>query len=138
MAKGMINCDFKQLQKYFDKFSKLNQNQTKELIKSAMNRLAGEVLRKVTEKTPVDTGNLKRSWYVTDVQKQGRDYVVFVGSDLDYAKYVEYGHRVGEAGWVNGCFMLTLSVDEVENKTPKLIETVIKNKLEQIFGGDSN
>ena len=81
---------------------------------------------------------------------------------MEYASYVEYGHRqrpgrfipgywegnqfiyqkgakegmVLKAGWVKGKLMLTKSTMQVENLAPKLIEKRVMNELIKIFEND--
>ena len=98
-------------------------------------------MRKTIQKTPVDTGELRRSWTVGDIRKQGDCYYIEVINPLEYAQYVEYGHRqtpgryvpaIGKRlkkSWVQGKFMLTLS----ENEIQKDMDKIIKQKLIQLL-----
>lgn len=47
--------------------------------------------------TNTRTGNLKQSWATaseTSPRKQGKDYVTVLANDMQYASYVDEGHRV--------------------------------------------
>lgn len=46
--------------------------------------------RETKRRTPVDTGTLRNSWH-TDVEVRGRTVHVEVGSNIEYAVYVENG-----------------------------------------------
>ena len=39
------------------------------------------------------------------------------------------------AGWVDGKFMMTLSIDEVERQKDRLISKMVMDKLKEVFGG---
>ena len=49
---------------------------------------------------------------------------------VQYASYVEYGYRTrNHKGWVIGKFMMTISVKEIQNIAPNLLESKIKKFL---------
>lgn len=59
--------------------------------------------RETKRRTPVDTGNLRNSFH-TDVVREGPEIHVEVGSNVEYAAYVEHGtsrmgghHMLGNA-----------------------------------------
>lgn len=125
------NFDYRELQKLRDELNKLNQNIEAFLDESAK-ELAARLLRMVKQKTPVDTGTLRRSWTIGEIHKNGNDYVVDVKNPKEYATYVEYGHRTaGHTGWVSGRFMLTISEQELERIAPQVLE----NKIRKFLGG---
>lgn len=69
------------------------------------------------------------------VTKTGNAYHIEVINPVDYAMYVEYGHRTrGGGGWVAGRFMMTISADEVESAAPKIIEKKLLKFLKEAFG----
>ncbi len=82
------------------------------------------------------------------VEKINNSYVVWLVNPVEYASYVEYGHRqkVGrfvpaigkrlKASWVEGQFMLKKSMDEVDKVIPKFLEAKMQDYLEQLFGGE--
>ena len=102
-------------------------------------------------------GNLRRGW--TNGQNQsasayaqslkvhhvGNAYVVEVVNPVEYASYVEYGHRqepgrfvpaLGKrlkSGWVEGKFMLTISADEIRADAPRVLEQKLQRKLKEVF-----
>lgn len=75
--------------------------------------MAQEALSLIIDNTPVRTGELKASWTVGDIIITDDDVEIEVYTDLDYAPYVEYGHRTRNGGFVQGQFIMTLAVDEV-------------------------
>lgn len=73
-------------------------------------------------------GTLRRGWVPPAqadslvVRKVGSDFIIDIVNPVEYASYVEYGHRTPSGGWVEGRFMLTLSVQEIQQIAPKLLE----------------
>ncbi|MDO4327002.1 MAG: HK97 gp10 family phage protein [bacterium] len=103
-------------------------------------------------------GNLRRSWTVGEIQKEGSLYKVevindassnnstLVGNNSSYASYVEFGHRqkpgryvpaLGKrlkSGWVPGQFMMTISEEELKAQAPAILRKKIEEKLREGFG----
>ena len=68
------------------------------------------------------------------VNKVGTDYVIEIINPVEYASYVEYGHRTrNHKGWVEGKFMLTISEDEIRNSAPRILEKKLKDYLKGCF-----
>ena len=62
----------------------------------------------------------------------GDTYVIEIVNPVEYAAYVEYGHRTANhQGWVPGVFMMTISEQELESIAPRVLE----NKLKKYLGG---
>lgn len=83
------------------------------------------------DRTPVDTGNLKRRWRITNVYRlpSSNSLAFALINDADYASYVELGHTTrNREGWVEGYFMATISMSELEHKLPRRF-TLQFNKL---------
>lgn len=134
--------DYKQLQKFQKKIQQLEQIQD-EFCQAAAKELAARLLAKVIRRTPVGQypagsgmtgGTLRRGWtgnqnggtsYAQSlpIRREGNNYVIDIINPTEYASYVEYGHRTrGHKGWVQGRFMLTISVDELQGAAPKILE----------------
>ncbi len=61
----------------------------------------------------------------------GDTYVIEIMNPVEYASYVEYGHRTPNGkGWVRGQFMMTISEQELQTMAPQLLEKKIKKFLE--------
>ena len=92
-------------------------------------------------------GHLRRNWHVGKVEKRGNAYVVEIFNNTEYASYVEFGHRqeVGryvpaigkrlKEPWVEGRFMMTISMKEIERELPRYLEKRQMQLLEQIMNG---
>lgn len=68
------------------------------------------------------------------VNKIGNDYVIEIINPVEYASYVEFGHRTrNHKGWVEGKFMLTISEDEIRKSAPKVLEKKLNDYLKGCF-----
>ena len=68
------------------------------------------------------------------VNKVGNDYVIEIINPVEYASYVEFGHRTrNHKGWVEGQFMLTISEDEIRKSAPKILQKKLENYLKGCF-----
>lgn len=62
----------------------------------------------------------------------GDTYVIEIVNPVEYASYVEFGHRTrNHKGWVKGRFMMTISCSEIETIAPKVLE----QKIQKFLGG---
>lgn len=59
----------------------------------------------------------------------GNLVVVELVNPVEYASYVEFGHRTRNHGWVEGRFMLTKSEQELRDIAPQVLERKIKKFL---------
>lgn len=117
--------------------------------------LAARLLAKVIKRTPVGDypketgkkgGTLRRGWTAgkrqsamayldtLTVRKEGSKYIIELVNPVEYASYVEYGHRTANhKGWVKGQFMMTISEQEVARIAPKVLEAKLKKYLGGAF-----
>ncbi|MHB8034700.1 hypothetical protein CF069_12325 [Clostridium botulinum] len=151
--------DFKNMAKSFQKA--LDERVIERWIREFLLEMAFRAERKIKKRTPVGVysnqvafttkdgkevsfttsssktgGHLRRNWQVGNVVKQGDSYVVEIFNNVDYASYVEYGHRTkNHKGWVEGRFMATISMQEIERQLPKFLERKQVELLNQILNG---
>lgn len=144
--------DFKKLQ---EQMNKLAQQDKDAFITGCAKEIAARLLGKVVKRTPVGVypkstgkhgGTLRRSWTIQEMVKEGNVYRIDIVNPMEYASYVEYGHRqtpgryvpaLGKRlkkGWVQGRFMLTISEQEVQKLTPKLLEARLEKYLREAMG----
>lgn len=75
-------------------------------------------------------GNAKAYADSLKINHFGNTVVIEIVNPVEYASYVEYGHRTANhQGWVQGRFMLTISEHEIQNIAPKVLESKIKKFL---------
>ena len=150
------NVDFRDLDNFRHTLERsLGGNQVSLFIESCAKELAARLLAKVIKRTPVGQypkssgkkgGTLKRGWtgeksqsasaYANGLKVNhfGNVYVIEIINPVEYAPYVEFGHRTrGGDGWVEGKFMLTISEQEIESDAPKILENKLKKKLGEVF-----
>ncbi|MBM6875456.1 HK97 gp10 family phage protein [Fusobacterium mortiferum] len=115
------------------------QNQLDNYMKLLASDIAALLLKKVIKRTPVGVyahktgGNLRRGWTVGEVVKTNNGYKVEVINSVEYASYVEYGHRTrNHKGWVPGRFMLTISENEIRDNLESIIQKRLKVILEKM------
>ena len=88
-----------------------------------------------------------RAWaYSLPVRHRGNTYEITVSNPVEYASYVEYGHRqqpgrfvpaIGKrlkANWVDGQYMLTISEVDMLKIQPQVLERLLHEWLEGMFG----
>ena len=64
------------------------------------------------------------------INHYGGFLVIEIVNPVEYASYVEYGHRTANhSGWVQGIFMLTMSEQEIQQIAPQVLEAKIKKYL---------
>ncbi|WP_101773994.1 HK97 gp10 family phage protein [Peptostreptococcus faecalis] len=147
MAKlGDMSSFKKQFEQFNEKVQKLDDKQIDVLIRSVSRKIASRVLYYAIKGTPRDTGHLIRGWgggveaspssiakNLAITEKAG-EYVITVKNMVEYASYVEYGHRTrGGKGWIDGQFMLKIAVDKVKNKSATYIQKEVERELKKVF-----
>lgn len=147
----MGNFNIDGLKKFRDELNKLQDPD--KFVEACAKELAVRLLRMVVKRTPVGEypkssgkkgGTLRRGWtgekrssaqnYADSltVYHFGDTYVIEIVNPVEYASYVEYGHRTANhKGWVKGKFMMTISEQELEKIAPKVLE----NKIKKYLGG---
>ena len=136
----MGGFDARELRKLRDELEKLQEPE--EFMKDCAKELAARLLKMVVQRTPADTGTLRRAWtagtssegYANSVQDNhfGNVYEIAITNPMEYASYVEYGHRTpNHKGWVPGKFMMKISEEELERIAPAILE----QRIYRYFGG---
>ena len=162
-------ADYKQLKALADKLKQMETDpRIPQFCEECSKELAARLLALVIPRTPVGVypeetgkkgGTLRRGWtagrktapsvYANSlpVTKNGSTYTIEVINPVEYASYVEFGHRqepgryvpaIGKqlkASWVNGKYMLTISEGELEQIAPRILSQKLERFLEEIFDG---
>lgn len=140
MAIAKVN--FSELRKYKKELEQFSGTGVDDMINQCAHVIAEQLLTLTQGRTPVVTGNLRHGWS-TEVTKQGNVYRITIANPVEYASYVEYGHSqtpgrfvpaIGKrlvSAWVNGKFMMSISVREVAGKAPSYVETYVARKLKE-------
>lgn len=101
---------------------------------------AGKNKGKVKRATVKKGGTLRRGWTAggpargyadsLPVHHWGDTYAIEIVNPVEYASYVEYGHRTANhKGWVRGHFMMTISEQELQTIAPQILEKRIREFL---------
>lgn len=129
--------DLRQLKAFERKLAKLATADYEKFCEDCAKELAARLLGKVIRRTPVDKGTLRRGWTIGQVKKSGTAYEIEVINNIEYAQYVEFGHRTSNhQGWVNGRFMMTISADQIDQQAPAILEKKLMKMLKEAFDGD--
>lgn len=148
MSDSKIDC--KQLEQLRDSLEAMARN-SDDFFEAASREIAARLLAKVIKRTPVGTyhsnsgkvgGTLRRGWTAgtnqaatsyadsLTVHHFGDTYVIEIINPVEYASYVEFGHRTANGtGWVEGKYMLTLSEQEIRQSAPGILEAKLKKWL---------
>lgn len=91
-------------------------------------------------------GTLRRGWTAQNNQNAsgyvqglkvnhfGDTFVIEIVNPVEYAPYVEFGHRTkNHKGWVRGKFMLTISEQELQAVAPAILQRKLAKKLGECF-----
>lgn len=123
------SVDFEQLKRLQKRLEKLEKQDRTKMCEETVKELAARMLAKLIKKTPVGVysgevytciggkthksnkvegktgGTLRRGWTVGDVIKTGDSYCIELINPVEYASYVNSGHRTkGHKGWVPRTF----------------------------------
>jgi len=124
--------DFKE--RLMDEYQR--ENMLYELAKKMM-----ELVREVAkENTPIDTGNLRKSWSTDnlflEVVKVGNTYTVSIenkaynargGAGEFYASFVEEGYHSRSGRWIPGHWMMATGELEAERQAQKMFDAIVQD-----------
>lgn len=147
------NFDFRAFEKYVKNFEKITE-EFNVFLKTFLLQQAQRCVSAAKKRTPVDTGAMRASWgignqvislrstgegksvefdpensTIADINVVGNDFEVTIWNGMEYSSYIEYGHSTPNGGWVEGYFILTISIDEVEKAMPSRFQTAFKQFL---------
>lgn len=110
--------------------------------RDSKNHKKGDVYRKSVNTSGKMGGTLRRGWTdgkrvspqgyaeAMEVKHLGNTYTVEIVNPVEYASYVEFGHRTANhRGWVKGQFMMTISEQELQSIAPRILERKIMQYL---------
>ena len=134
MARNFDIGGFERLAKAFQTVN--DERVVERFIRDFLLEMAYRAERKIKKRTPVDEGELRRNWRVGNVIRKGNSYLVEIINLTEYGPFVEYGHRTRDGkGWVEGRFMMTISMKEIEKELPRYLEKRQAELLNDIMNG---
>lgn len=148
-----MGAKYGQLIKFSNDLKRLNDVQREQYLESCVKEVAARLLAKVIKRTPVGIytdgrvgGTLRRGWtgekhqsankYIDTlkIRKSGNSYIIDIVNPVEYASYVEYGHRTrNHTGWIKGYFMLTISEQEINEMLPQILEKRLHKLLKDVI-----
>ena len=115
------NFEIKGIDDFLKNINKIQSNFHSDL-QNLVEKHGGILLRNTKMKSPVDTGQLRRSW-----QLEKGDLYVRIFSNCEYNIYVEYGHRTrGGKSYVEGVYMLKTSFEKTKKDFTNDLEKLLK------------
>lgn len=162
MAK-MGKSDFSELEAFAKQLEKLDEEKIQEISEACIKELAARLLRLLIKNTPVGLydqpvnfttkdgakvsftphtgkqgGTLRRGWSSVkiEVKKAGNMYTIDLENPIEYASWVNYGHRKvnrkGEkVGWTEGLFFVERSQGQL--KADAIVEQRLQKMLREAF-----
>jgi len=148
MPECRINVDMRALEELQNRLGEaIMTEQIKILAENILLEIGNRLMAATKEKTPVDTGELRRNWFLSDLKWDGDNLELELYNNVEYAAHVEYGHaqEVGRfvpalgkrlvVPLVPGFFMMTRSEKELEQTVPELVKQRVENYLREVFSG---
>ena len=125
--------------------SQISGGQLKNEVKNSVRNVGETYKRNAESRTPVQSGELRRSWQLKGPFFAGSDITVELKNGKNYASFVENGHRqtpgryvpaIGKklkASWVPGQHFLQKATDETRGQVPKLLTPVMDDILRRLM-----
>ena len=154
---GNLKFDKKELEKLQKQLEELEKGKARDkFFEDCAKEMAARLLSLVKPKTPVGVyddpsrkgGTLRRGWTggkntdaeafakSLEIEKSGNTYTITVENNVEYAPYVEYGHRTrGGKGFVPGKRMLETSEQELKALAPKILQDKLEKFLKGVLNG---
>lgn len=103
-------------------------------LQRSLKRVGVQAQRRVSNTTPVDTGNLRRGWTIEGPFIGGAIISLQLSNNVEYAPFIENGHRTrGGGGWVEGRFMLRDTVEAISGELPGLLTPGFMREMEGLL-----
>lgn len=138
-----IKIDTKGLDGLLDKVNNLSPK-IDEAVSTAMTAEGLSWRDDVRDNTPVDTGDLRRSWELNGPDKKGFKFEMDLANNLEYALYIELGHRqepgrfvpaIGKrlvADYVPGSYMLRDGTRRLEETLKPAVQKEVRKAIESL------
>lgn len=123
--------EFSEFVKILEK--KASKSDMQKIMTECMSKAIKMVLAGAKNDSPVQTGAMRRAWTSTPIRRSGNKISADVFNPLQYAPHIEYGHRKRGGGFVKGQFMMTNTVNRVEQQYQKLLEKAIAEHFGDLF-----
>lgn len=124
--------DFREFEKFI-RNTKQAQVDYNQFFEQFLLDIALDVLARTKNITPVgETGFLKKSWHLGEIGRVGTSITIELINSMEYASFVENGHFTrNRKSWVDGRFMATVSIEEVESVLEQRYQKAFRTFLSQ-------
>ena len=120
-----MSFDYSDFENYRNNFAKFTREFDRWIHKFLLKE-GQRFIAEVKTRTPVDTGDLRNHWKLDGINRNGDELQVWFVNPMYYATFVEYGHAKpykagaapGGADWVEGYFMMTVSLEVIQRNMP--------------------
>jgi hypothetical protein len=138
--------EFKGLDDWGDELERMAKELPQEL-EEFLRDLAFFVQRRVKRRTPVETGYLRNSWQIGEVIRMGETLQIAVYTDVEYALFVEEGHRQTKhtvpitardgtvtmvtlkEKFIEGRHMMQLAIDDLSKVLPDRMQELLERVM---------
>lgn len=86
-----MSMDFREFQDLLDSFKEV-QKQYEAFLRKFLTEMGMRALAQTKKLTPVDTGNLRNRWELSQVYRKGDSLYIVLFNPVEYASFVEDGH----------------------------------------------
>ena len=137
------NSQFEEFARHIN--AEISDGQLKNEVKNSVRNVGETYKRNAESRTPVQSGELRRSWQLKGPFFAGSDITIELRNSKNYASFVENGHRqtpgryvpaIGKklkASWVPGQHFLQKATKQTSNQIPQLITPVMDDILRRLL-----
>ena len=137
------NSQFEEFARHIN--AEISGGQLKNEVKNSVRNVGETYKRNAESRTPVQSGDLRRSWQLKGPFFAGSDITVELKNSKNYASFVENGHRqtpgryvpaIGKklkASWVPGQHFLQKATNETKGQLPQLLTPAMDEILRRLM-----
>ena len=141
------SCDFHELRDLNERIkAAASEQEMDKFYTELLDEMMKGLLKNVIHQTPPGpSGHLHRNWFVTKAKRSGKHYRAEIYNNIEYAPYVENGHRqevgryvpaIGKRlvrSFVEGKHMLRDSLFDLQKAAPDFIKTKSEEFLSRMM-----
>ena len=94
------NFDYREFEKLLANFKEVQKSHD-QFIRSFLTEMGMRAMAQTKKLTPVDTGNLRNNWELSQVYRKGDELYIVLFNPTEYASFIEDGH-MQHSRWVPG------------------------------------
>lgn len=141
MARQII-VDTSGMEAFTKQLQQLGEELKGKFLEDCTDEMAKAFLKDVTDNTPIGEypnsnksgGTLKGAWTAEKAQSSSGGTKIVVKNPMDYASYVEYGHRTrGGKGFVEGRKFMRNAEKRIKANAPAILQKRLDNKMREVL-----